>query len=312
MQRKFLTYSLLFFIPIVLAYVGIEWATNKIPSTYSVNQKYIEKESQNIESLVLGSSHLMNAINAEWLQSPTLNLASGNQLLDTDFKLFLGMNKKLPALKNVVLEVSYSHFEIQPNGKDFWKNSLYLKYYDVNCFERTTYFKDKFIYLSNPTFFSERIKEYYIDKKHTPRINSFGFNKNDEFGRFKNLNYKKDKIDSLFRFRINTEPNLKLFEANVTTLFELLDSLKKQNKNVVISTTPMYVSFLKKRNSEILNRRDSLFNVIQKKYPEVKFLTTETDTIHYSLKNFWNHSHLNPSGAKIFTKQLDSIIATFR
>ena len=312
MQRKFITYSLLFFIPVLVVFLAVEWLTITIPSNFSVNKKYVEKSGDSIETLVLGTSHLMNAVNPEWMQSSTLNLASGNQFLDTDLKLFKDFHKKLPELKNVVLEVSYSHFEIPPNGKDFWKNSLYLKYYDVNCFERKTYFKDKLIYISNPSFFSERIKEYYINKKHTPRINSFGFNKNDGFGRFKNLNYKKDKIDSLIRFRINTEPNLKLFETNVATLFELLNSIKKQNKNVVIAATPMYATFLKKQNPEILHRRDSIFNVIQKRYPEVKFLNAETDTIHYSLKNFWNHSHLNPSGAKVFTRQLDSVLQTFK
>jgi hypothetical protein len=312
MQRRFLTYSLLFFIPIVLAYAAIEWFTNKIPSTYSVNQKYIEKENQNIETLILGSSHLMNAVNAEWMDSTTLNLASGNQHFDTDFKLFEEINPKFPGLKNIVLEVSYSHFEMPINGKDFWKNSLYYKYYDVNCFERTAYFKDRLIFLSNPTFFSERIEEYYIDKKNIPTFNTFGFNSNDSYGQFNAQDYNKEKIDSLKRFRINTESNVKLFQKNITLFFEFLDTLKQRNKNIVICTTPMYSTYLQKRNPEILKRRDSIFELIQKKYPEIIFLNVEADTTHYSLKNFWNHSHLNPSGAKVFTKQLDSVIKTFK
>jgi len=312
MQRKFITYSLLFFIPVLVGFLAVEWLTIAIPSNFSVNKKYIEKSGDSIETLVLGTSHLMNAVNPEWMQSSTLNLASGNQFLDTDLKLYNGIREKFPSVKNVVIEVSYSHFEIAPNGKDFWKNSLYYKYYDVNCFERTAYFKDKLVYLSNPSFFSERIEEYYIDKKNIPSFNEYGFNSNDGYGQFAKQNYTKVIIDTIKRFRINIDPNLKLFKTNVVTLFELLDSLKKQNKNVVISATPMYATFLKKRNPEILSRRDSIFNVIQKKYPEVKFLNAETDTIHYSLKNFWNHSHLNPSGATIFTRQLDSVLQSFK
>lgn len=302
----------MFFIPILVALILVEWLTINIPSTYLVNKKYIEKSGNTIETLILGTSHVMNAVNPAWMRSPALNLASGNQLLDTDFKLFLGMNKKLPALKNVVLEVSYSHFEIQPNGKDFWKNSLYLKYYDVNCFERTTYFKDKFIYLSNPTFFSERIKEYYIDNKNIPELNEYAFNSNDGYGQFEKLNYNKQRIDSLKRFRINTEANETLFKRNATLFYIFIAILKSENKNIVISTTPVYSTYLQKRNPEILRRRDSIFSVIKREYPSVKFLNVEADTTTYKLEHFWNHSHLNPSGAKIFTKQLDSIIATFR
>ena len=125
MQRKFITYCFLFFLPIVILYLTVEWFTITIPSTFSVNETYLEKDAENIETLVLGPSHLTNAINAEWLQSPTINLSSGNQYIDTDYKLYQGIYQKLPSLKNVVLELSYSHLEIAPNGEDLWKNNLY-------------------------------------------------------------------------------------------------------------------------------------------------------------------------------------------
>lgn len=312
MQRKFITYSLLFFIPVLVIFLAVEWLTISIPSNFSVNKKYIEKSGNTIETLILGTSHVMNAANPAWMQSPTLNLASGNQFLDTDLKLYKSIHKKLPSLKNVVLEVSYSHFEIPPNGKDFWKNSLYYKFYDVNCFERTAYFKDKLIYLSNPAFFSERIEEFYINKKNIPALNAYGFNSNDSYGQFRAQDYNQMKIDTIKRFRINTEPNLKLFETNTSIFFVLLDSLKKEKRNIVICTTPMYKTFLQKRNPEILKRRDSIFNLIKRAYPSITILNAEADTNSYQLKHFWNHSHLNPSGAAIFTKQLDSVLRTFK
>lgn len=308
MQRKFITYCFLFFLPIVILYLTVEWFTLSIPSTFSVNEAYLEKDAENIETLVLGPSHLTNAINAEWLKSPTINLSSGNQYIDTDYKLYQGIHQKLPSLKNIVLEVSYSHFEIAPNGKDFWKNNLYYKYYGVNCFERTTYFKDKLIFLSNPSFFSEKLKSHYYTKKRLPNFNKYAFNFTDGYERFNRLNYEKEKIDSLKRFRINTEANSKFFKENTTQLFNFLDTLVKHQRNIIITTAPMYSTYLQKRNPDILHRRDSILNVIQNKYPGVHFLKTEEDSLNFTLNEFWNHSHLNPKGAKIFTKKLDSIL----
>ncbi|MEZ4859523.1 MAG: hypothetical protein R2781_12005 [Flavobacteriaceae bacterium] len=312
MQKKFTLYCFLFFTPLLLGYGTVEWLTRSIPSVYSINEKYLEKRADTIETLILGSSQVMNAVNAAWISNPTINLASGSQHHDTDFKLLKGMFPVLPSLKNVVIEVSYSHFEMPHNGKDFWKNSLNLHYYNINCFERNTYFKDHLLYLSHPSFFSKRIEEYYIDKKNIPNFNEYAFNFNDIYGQFAKKNYNKVEIDTIKRFKINTEPNPIIFQQNVSLFFEMLATVKAHQKNIIVCTTPMYTSYLKKRNPEILRRRDSIFEVIQKKYPDIKFLKLEEDTTNYQLKNYWNHSHLNPTGAKIFTKQLDSLLKNFK
>ncbi|MEZ4779254.1 MAG: hypothetical protein R2786_07695 [Flavobacteriaceae bacterium] len=308
MQRKFITYCLLFFIPVVGMYAVAEWLTQKIPSAFAVNKEIIAKDGKKIETLVLGSSQLMNAVNPEWMHSPTLNLASGDQHHDTDFKLYKQLQAQFPNLKTVVLEVSYSHFEMPHNGKDFWKNSLYYHYYHVNCFERTAYFKDQLLYLSNTKFFWKMIDQYYIKKSNIPKINEYGFNETDGYQQFAKLNFNKEKIDRMPRFKINTEPNLKLFKENTKMFFELLDTLEAQQKQVVICSPPMYNTYLKRRNSEILNRRDRIFEEIKYNYPNIKFLLSEEDTLHFSLEHFWNQSHINPKGAKIFTQQLDSLI----
>ena len=127
MQKKFLTYCLLFFVPVIAGYLVMEYLSRDLPSVFKANAEYIERENDNFETLVLGSSQIQSAINPEWLDSPTLNVASGDQHHDTDYKLLKFFQKNIPQLKTVVLEVSYSHFELPHNGRDFWKNALYLK-----------------------------------------------------------------------------------------------------------------------------------------------------------------------------------------
>ncbi|MCB0457790.1 MAG: hypothetical protein R2776_10190 [Flavobacteriaceae bacterium] len=276
-----------------------------------MNKEIIAQDGKNVETLVLGSSQMMNAVNPEWMHTRTLNLASGDQHHDTDFKLYQQLHSQFPNLNTVVLEVSYSHFEMPHNGKDFWKNSLYYHYYQVNCFERAAYFKDQLLYLSNTAFFWKMINEYYIKKSNIPKINKYGFNETDGYQQFAKLGFIKEKIDAMPRFKINTTPNLKIFKENIILFFELLDTLQDQQKQVVICSPPMYNTYLKRRNPEILKRRDSIIQIIKLKYPKVTFLNAEEDTLHYSLDNFWNQSHLNPKGANIFTQQLDSVIQKF-
>jgi len=298
MHKKFITYCLLFFIPIIVIYGIVEYLTLNIRSGHTIKQRIIKDESDTIETLVLGSSQILRAVNPEFLDSKTLSLASGNQHHDTDFKILKQLRNQFPNLKTVLLEVSYSHFELPHNGTDFWKNSIYLKYYNVNCFERNTYFKDRLVFHSNPSLFSEQLIKYYIKDKNVFDHNKYGFNLSDTFGQFARLGYDEDSIKNMPRFRINLEPNKQLFSTNTLVFTKMLDYCEKENLNVVIVTVPMYKTYLQRRNHEILNRRDSVLNNVAKNYPRVFLFQRENDTINYDVTDFYNQSHLSVSGAK--------------
>ena len=308
MYRKFLSYGLIFFLPVVTVYIAVEHFTRNIPSAYPLLEKQIETRSDSFQTLILGSSQIMSGINPEWLDSQTLNLASGSQHHDTDFKLLKGLVSRLPNLKTVILEVSYSHFELPHNGSEYWKNSIYLKYYDINCFDRFTYFKDELLYLSNPKVFSERLKEYYIDGKAPFDYNEYGFNYADTYEQFTQKSFNKDSIAAMKRFKINLVPNLSLYEKNKALFFEMLDYLKAHNLKVIICTIPMYQTYLDKRVPEILARRNEVLNLVSKRYDSMYILNREESGQNYSVKDFWNQSHLSPSGAKKFTHELNEFL----
>lgn len=307
MTRKFLKYLLLFFFPVILGYVIIEILTLNLPLGYKYTSEYLQQNKSGIQVLILGSSQLANAINPDFLSTPTLNMASGNQHHDTDLKILKQLQPQLPNLKTVVLEVSYSHFELPHNGRDFWKNNVYLKYYNINAFERPAYFKDKLVYLSNPPFFSVKLYNHFILNEGFEEYNNFGFDTNNYFGRFKILAYNESEILKT-KFKINSIPDLKLFKNNTTLFYEILDYLKENELNIIICKAPMYKSYLPKRNSEILKRRDSILNIIHLNYPNIIFLDKEEDTLNYNVFDYKNQSHLNPDGAEKFTGSLSKLL----
>ena len=298
----------MFFLPVVAGYLAMEYLSLGLPSAIKANQEYIKRVNDNFETLILGSSQIQSAVNPEWLDSPTLNLASGDQHHDTDLKLLKGFEPKLTDLKTVVIEVSYSHFELPHNGKDFWKNALYLKYYNVNCFERNTYFKDRLVYLSNPRFFSEKINEQYIKKNTIMKFNDHGFNTENYEGQFKVLGHDEEKIAKMPRFKINTEPNLEIFATNTRLFYEMLDYLSEKELVVILAKLPMYKTYHAKKNPAILRRRDRVIADVLQKYHNVKLLDLETDTVLFKVNDYWNQSHLNPNGAKKFTAWLNAIL----
>ena len=87
MQRNFIKYCILFFTPLILGYALLEYLTLELPSTFKANKIAINLKKEKFETLVLGSSQMMVGINAEWMDAPSLNLATGSQHHNTDFKL---------------------------------------------------------------------------------------------------------------------------------------------------------------------------------------------------------------------------------
>ena len=310
MNKKFVTYLLIFFIPVVLGTLVVEKLTRELPSSYAHKSKYLEANAEEIEIIVLGSSQMAYGINPEWLDVPGIILASGYQHHDTDFKLLQHLLPRLINLETVVLEVSFQHFELPHNGKDFWKNSIYKMYYGVNCFERNTYFKDNLTYLSNPKFFSKKIIDFYSKKGSTVGFNQFGFDTLNFSGVFKNLEFNEEIIaNGNFKFKL--EPTLKLFLKNSDHFIEIVNYLELNNMRVIIVSPPLYKSFLLERNKVILNRRDSLVKSIIKSRSKVHWLNFEDDIDNFKITHYKDKNHLNPDGAAIFTKlfaqKLDSL-----
>lgn len=309
-QLRFLKYCVVFLIPVILAYIVLELLVLNIPINYKVFGHYLDKHSQEIEVLGLGSSQEKNGFNPALSDKSALNLGSTGQHHNEDFHILKGTIERLPKLKYVVMEVSYNHLELPHRPNDYWKNTIYLKYYDVNAFERPTWFKDRLVYLSNVHFYSYILMDYYVHKKDKAILNEYGYDTNDFEGAFSKLDYNESKIVN-HKFRVINREDSIVFKKNTAFLFEMMDYMKSKDLKVIICTMPLYKTYVKKRLPGLVHRRDSVLDVIKKKYNNVVLLEEEADTINFTVKDFLNENHLNPDGAKKFTpllnQKLDSL-----
>jgi len=297
---------ILFFIPVILVYAVLEYSVQKIPTTYKTVGKYLDNNAPDIEVAFFGSSQIKNSVNPAFIDKNSINLSSTSQHHNTDFKLLKQTRDRLSNLKVVILEISYGHFEFPHNTKYFWKNNLFLKYYDVNTFERTTYFKDRLIFLSRPGYFSKLLIDHYFKGGTSQVINEYGFDENNFKGKFKRLKYNDSlllKSKVVMGWRVNENR----FYHNVDYFYKMLEYCKKEGFKVVICSTPIFKSYRDQRNPIIVNRRDSIINVFKKEYPDIVFFNLENDT-SFTAKHYKNENHLNPDGAKLFSKKLNKIL----
>ncbi|MDN3723886.1 hypothetical protein QRD02_05795 [Aequorivita sp. SDUM287046] len=300
----------MFFTPVVVAFVIMELLVLNLPINYKYYGQQLNSHSQEIELMGLGSSQMKCAFNPDFADVDAINLSSTSQHHKEDFHILKGTRKRLPNLKFLLLEVSFNHLELPHHPDDYWKNSVYLKYYDVNAFNRSIWFKDRLLILSNNRFYSRKLLEHYFFNSSTEKFNSYGFDTNNFYGTFKELDYDTSKINTN-NFRIISREDLSIFKKNTDFLYEMLEYAKAENINVILCTLPLYKTYLKKRNPSVVRRRDSVLQMVQKQYSNVILLNRETDTIHFNEKDFLNENHLNPNGAKKFTALLNQKINGF-
>ncbi|MFK5983574.1 MAG: hypothetical protein QM499_11715 [Flavobacteriaceae bacterium] len=297
----------MFFIPVVIIIIIIEMLVLEMPANYKNNSDYYSKNKDKIELMAFGTSQMAGAINPDFIDVPSICLASSSQHHKLDFTILKQLLPETKNLKYVILELSTSHFELPHNSKNFWKNSVYLKYYNVNAFERQTYFKDELIFISNPEIYSEKLIDYYIYNKSISSMNIYGFNTNKAEGIFNKYHYNEKEISKL-KINTNQIENPKTFEHNVAFFYSMLDYLKEKDIQPIICTLPLYKTHSILLNPNIVKRRDSIISEIKHIYPEVIFIEAENDTTSFKITDFRNSNHLNPDGAKIFTKKLNKII----
>ena len=304
--KKFTYCTVLFFTPICIAVIGIEYLVRNTPNSISVSSSYLKKEKNAIKSLVLSASQNKRAINPEYLSANTLTVAGSRQGHKTDYYLLKGLHKQLPNLERVFIGVTVRHFESRPNPKDFWKYKSFLVYYNINAFERPVYFKDRIIYLGNPSFYNNTLEAFYI-KNERDVYNKFGFQLKGIKDRFSELNYNEEIIINSFKRSKNRTFYKDILELSIPWFHKTLAYCQDHNIEVILTKTPTYKNYKPALDQDVIKRRDSIVEQTLRMYPSTRLFDEESSD-SYTIKHFINENHLNPEGAKIFTKKLDAFI----
>ncbi len=305
MIKKFLIHIFIFLIPVVIGYLVIENYTRNLPLTPKIKSDFYNKYQNDIEVLVLGASQNRDAINPEFLSKKTLNIAFPDQDYYVSSKLLEQIAPKLPSLKTVIVPISYGHFETAPNQKETWKNSIYRHYFGVTVSDKFTYFKDNFLYISFPNYYTGKINEHRNGKSALD-CNQYGYNKDVSKSLFFKLQYDSLAIESHAIHSTPLKQNIDFIPENLKQLEAILRFCNEQNYNIILLETPTTSRFRKQRIPEVLRRKDSILLLMKTKYT-IQYIDANSNNT-YSIKDHRDNNHLSPLGAEKLTKYLEKII----
>lgn len=305
-MKNFLTKTLLFLIPILLFFVGVEYTLRSLPNAFIIKSDFFKNNLGNINTLILGTSHSQLAINPKYLKNKTANISYSTQDINTDATLFFHYIPKMKNLKTVVFEYSYHRLDLD-NPPDYFRFPWYYMFYDVEIKPLKPQRKVS-LYFSNPAFFSNILRGYF-KKGPMPIINDYGFVEKNYFDEFGILNHDENIIVKNTSKRLehtHKENEPEVFKKNALTLKKIITYCEKNKIRLIFITTPLYKTYLESEIPEKKKKVDHLMAELIKDYHvEYYDLSTSED---FKLTDYVDDNHLNAEGARKFSLILDTLI----
>jgi hypothetical protein len=301
---KYITKAVLFFIPLLLILIFLEYTVRKIPNDYSYKHTQLLQKSDSIETLILGGSHTAYDINPAYLSS-TYNLAYVSQSLYFDKELFNKFSPAMPRLKNIVLMMAYPTLSHKMDeGEESWRKYNYYRYYQLKPLKPTWINRHYPEILKVPL--KRNINRWITYHKGSPVLTS------DENGWL--FNYTPDPEFNLEKnapiaFRRHENGSMD-FTENLLYLKEIIDSCKSRHIKVFIITTPLYPAYFRLLNPAKFNKMVSTCEDLERTYSGTVFYTDFHDDIRINPADFYDTDHLNTSGAVKFSRIVNALIAS--
>lgn len=309
-MNRFILYTLLFVSPFLISIIGIEVLLRNQPNIYKEKAKYLDQEAQNIQVIILGSSHGITGIDPDAFSKNAYNTANYAQTLDYDYAILDKYQDKLSSLEYIIVPLSYhilwTRLEYHPQ---IWRSKYYSIYYGITKDHNP--FKN-LLFMDEPIGTDiETIWNYYYNKDNNIEedLTSKGLNNLLPEADIEVLETKSHKI-----IGAHHAPDLAfMYDQNMQDLKGIIEIAKKKNAKVIFVTLPVYKTFrelMHPKQLELLYKTGNqlqdgksvfYFNMLDVLDPELKDGKNEV---------FFDSDHLSSKGAEIVGHKLDSIIRT--
>ncbi len=302
-MKRFIISVIIFILPLVLLFTILEYVIRNIPNDYSFKKNHIIDKGNEIETLILGSSHTFMGVNPEYFQSVAFSLANTSQSLFYDKELLMEYNDYMPNLKKVIIPISYFSLSHKlDKGEENGRKYDYLHY--MNC--KTKILSNKNVkyysaFLAKGFSKSSRAIKNYVFKGKTPiSCNSYGWCTSYSYSKRHDL-----KSTALTAAKRHENGSLD-FSENVKHLEEIINFSRLHNFEVVLINTPTTKYYYDNLDSQKLAKIFKTCSDISE-INSIKYFNFSHDKC-FTEEDFYDGDHLNDRGATKFSKLLNDKI----
>ena len=300
-MKKFIHNITFLSIMLLLISIAIELLLFLRPNEYSYKRMYVEKHINDIRCLLLGNSHIDQALKPDILGSGVFNMAIAGRDPIYDIELAKRYVPKMNQLIILIMPLDYSKFYFdreknnpnemkKPSGHQGTYKCMHYKYMGIRV--------DGFWYWSELLNSKlDYMKRFLKSDKDAIECDSLGYRKQDLLKRKDNWQNKSlPKIVDI-TLKANREKQ-ELLYTRYSTLAELAIN---QGAKLILLTTPMYKTYNNSTNPVVKEEMKTFVSSLQQKYPNVEFYDYSTDK-RFVDEDFYDASHLTDIGANKFSK----------
>jgi len=302
MRRFFLKFCL-FLLPLVLFFGIVELKLARLPNTYSQKKADFEKQLNDIQIIVLGPSHALHGIDPAYFSHKGYNLANASQTIFYDKEITLRYLDKLPALRLVIIPISYNSLYTQlQDSKESFRCWFYSKYWGIEYTGMSLLDLHRY---SNIALYTPEKTLEFINKGFNvdllEGLSPNGFLRYDTADCLKNISFLSGaKRVELYRRMMKEEH----YTENVALLTELVSTLRKRNIQVCLITTPVFKTFAKYCEPGIFESNLAAIRDLCREHGCGYF--NYFNDKRFTVTDFYDNDHLNFIGAARLSKVLDS------
>ena len=305
-MKKFILKTALFLLPIAILAITMEYYLRQIPNNYSYKSTYLERNSGDVQILILGSSHPYYGINPDYFSQHTFNASYVSQTLDLDFEIFNIYIEKFDNLRVVILPVSYFTLwsKLTERGEP-WRVKNYTLYYGINAKYPTDYSE----LLNNKLGLSfQRLYRYLFEKKDDISCSMFGWGADYNSENADDLE-KTGKITALRHTYgdLYSKKNARIFAENIDILNNFAKLCEQNNIKLIFLTMPVYRTYRENLNEAQLKKMIETMSGIVIKYENSSHINW-LEHADFVAGDFYDADHLNEIGAKKLSLKLASAI----
>jgi hypothetical protein len=297
-MSKLIIKIVLVILPVIALALALEIVARRIPTSYRTKLAYFNQKKNQIEILVMGSSHANFGINPLYFGRPAYNFSNASQCLYQDYKVLL---KYLPECKNVkMVIIPISYFSIQSDlakSPEAWRCAYYAFYLGVQAGNPISMYDLKdysalFLW-DGPLKVIKGIRN--INKMD---INEYGYQTPEKSKSNINeiINDNEGKRRAAYHDKFMSSS---LIDLNVSALEGMANELTKRNIQIIFVTTPVFKTYqqhISKANYDVMTRT---MDMMSKKYSAKSFNYFYDN--RFEINDFLDNDHLNAEGARKFS-----------
>jgi len=294
-MKPFLLKVFLFLLPVNLAIVAVELQLRTIPNAYSLKKTQLDNLCEELEILCLGSSHAFFGINPVYFSKKAYNAANFSQTFDYDQKILEKYIDKMPALKTVMMTVSYfSFFEKLEDSDEVWRKKYYALSMEI---DKPDIFDDYLLFSND----RHELVPYWLHKRNPIPVDELGFGIRDSIQRNPDFFEKNSAVTA----KRHTISNLDFRQEEMRNIMEEIILLcKSRNISVVLLIPPAHQSYRNKLDQRQLNLMYSLIDAFRQQHHHVMIYDAFADP-EFVNGDFSDVDHLSRAGARKLTEKLD-------